>query len=265
MIDGGARTSYPHPAPRLWSVRLMLLAVPFVAGVVAAGLRTAAAAYLVSYWGWPEAVAVAVCIEVADLAFLLRFVWTRENGHQDWLAAIGMGVGLASSVAFSILLAFVASNRLGQQVQMARLAVSMAAVGVNAVTYLLAREVAQYVVEHEVAEREWAEEKQRWENARASRADHRLRKIAQMTQMARDAGCPGSVLGVSGSGRPESRSDRLGRMVDLYRTRADWTVSELESTLGVKRSTLYEDRKELVQAGRMEKRPDGYGVAADAI
>ena len=240
---------YPHPEPRLWSVRLALLLVPFVAGIGAAGLRTAAAAYLVSWWGWPEAVLIAVCLEVAELAFLLRFVWTRENGQADKLSALGMAMGLAASVAFSVLLAFVASERLSLFTrQTGQLAACLAAVGVNGITYLLGREVARYVVEHEAAQRKWAEGKLCWQNRRLARTERKRSERARREAKAK---------------LPQSKRQRQEAMVALYRSKPRWPPSELCERLGASRSTVFADRRELVQAGRLVAVGDGYEAGED--
>ena len=237
--------THPRPRlcrPRLLSVRLVLMLIPIVFGILAAGMRTAAAANLVSYWGWPEAICVAICIEGAELAFLLRFIWTRDAGRQDWLSAGGMLIGIAASIAYSALLAYSAIDRLtGTTLALGQSAVITASVAINIVTYLLSRELARYVVE-------WEHELAGWEDGQVRRAERRAARAEQQRTA--------TVQPV----RPRTAPDKKRTLIECYRTRPDWTVDELESALVCRRTRVYEIRAQLVQEGLISGNGDGYHV-----
>jgi len=230
---------YPHPEPSLFNPRLILLFPPFLAGLLAAGLRTAAAAHLIAYWGWPEAIAVAVCLELAEASFLLRWILKRQE-MADWLAALGSAVGMAASISLSVLLAFATADRLpwaGEDI--GRLTVIVASVGINVVTFLLSRLIAQHVVEHEQAHAAWAQGKLEWLNRWASRLERKQARPAQDTSEVR---------------RKLSKQERHQRILELFTVRSDWSASELQSELDVGRSTVYADLKELAETRSPEGR-----------
>jgi len=234
--------------PRLLTIRLVVLLIPLLSGILAAGVRTAAAANLVSYWGWPEAICVAVCVEGAELAFLLRFIWTRDAGRQDWLSAAGMLIGIAASIAYSALLAFSAIDRLtGTTLALGRYAVITASVAINIVSYLLSRELARYVVEYE---RDLAG----WEDRQLRRAERRAATAERQADRERTAPPPPV--------RPRTAADKKRTLLDCYRTRPDWTVDELRTLMDCGRTRVYEIRHELVQDGLISGNGDGYKVRA---
>ena len=234
---------YPKPEPCLFSVRLALILVGFLAGVFVAGLRTAAGAYLISYWQWPEAIAMAVCVETSEVAFLLRHIWLKEQAKQDLLSTLGMALGPAISVAFSVLLAFVAKDRLPASIQeIAQGVVLVASVGVNVLTYLASRELAQYVVEHEVEHYKWAEDKLEWENRQLVYAERRRKKAVQKAKAAEP---------------PRTRTEREAVMLRMYADKEEWPVSALCAAVNYGRTAMYAMRTDLVERGLLWPTPEG--------
>ncbi len=240
---------YSRPRPRFWTLRLALMLVPFVAGVTAAFLRTGAAANLVSYWSWPEAWAVAVCIETADLAFLLRVVWLHEHERNDLVSWCGALLAMAASVAFSIMLSLVYGDRFALLASVTgQVAAGAASIGINLTTYALAREIAAYVVEHERAVLAWELAHNEWQNRHAPRSER---------------------------SEPESKSERVAvklRRPERLKAIPEWLrsnpgahYSAIRSRFGVSESTIFDDLDELeraeivVGAGDGTYRSNGHG------
>lgn len=252
MADEGRHNrKYHKPKPHLITPQRLALFIPWAAGVLMAGLRTAAGAYLVSHVGLPEAISCALCIEGAEVAFLMRWMQKRETQERDSFSLLVLLTTVATSISFSILLAFLAADRLpvvlvtlaGRQVNLALLAVVIAAVGVNLTTLGLSRLIPHYLRDYEQELATWLEAKARWENRQIQRQEtkNRLESI------------------VSTPSTPSIPSIHLLSSVDLDSLildaclERDHTVDELMSTLGRGRSTVYKKVSGLVQAGQLVK------------
>lgn len=252
--------TYPHPRPRLLTVRLLLMAVPFLAGILTAGLRTAAGEHLIAYWGWVESVAAAVVIEGGELAFLLRWINARNEERDDWVAAVGMVLGMTVSVAFSTLLALSNGEHIAPSVRtFGQAVVVVASIGINVLTFLASRGLAATIVEHEAADVRWQADEREWQNKELDKAERRrIRAERKSVQTERGAELNGQ--GADGASPVRTRAGRERTMLLCYRTRADWTTAELMAALNCKRTAVYEIRAGLVGAGRLAATDGGYAI-----
>ena len=235
---------YPKPHPHFWTLRFWGLLLPLAASVLAAGSRSTAGAYLISYWGWPEALGVACALEGANIAFLLRLAWAK---NLDILAALGLLLAFLSSAALSALLAW----RSIHDGLLALGAAYIASLGINAVDFLLARELSSYVIEFERAVSRWESDRQTWLNRRQARQYRPAPGLAS----------PRSGSEQSASAPPRTKAERTRTLLGCYQSRPDWSTDTLLLLLNCKRTSLFALRSELVRSGRLLRTPEGFHAA----